>query len=251
MPNDPISGLTFATIYNRIADLIRVNGSVLVIAQWAQAATEPMFQVWLRSMAQRLPARFPNIPRETLVPGPELNRIASEYHRDAVTAVNAAVLVFGHAVTDSAIDDLLEISAHGVPEHWRVEKENVSVTLEELQQTPLEEYTRRARNRLIQRQKAKSLPDKVQYLFTVSRCGPDAFGIELDTKLLTEADVTRHGIVHGTTFKEPLERLHAMLEAILNAAIAAVFAVAYSCGYEHFTDHTGIVFNPIEQSKTP
>jgi hypothetical protein len=86
----------------------------------------------------------------------------------------------------------------------------------------------------------------VQYLFTISQCGPDAFGIKLDAELLAVADRARHAIVHGAKFTEPIERLHGMLDANLFAAQAAVFAVAQSCGYQHVIDHTGIVFKPIE-----
>ncbi len=250
MTDDPISGMMFSTIYTRIASLISVNAGVLVIAQWAQAATEPLFRSWVGGMAQGLPEEFPSIPREALSSGEHLGLIASEYHRNAIAAINAAALVFAHTVTDSAIDDLLEISAKGVPERWRTDKEKFSVTLRELQETPLEDYIRGARNRLVQQQKAKSLPAKVQYLFTISQCGPDAFGIKLDAKLLAEADLVRHRIVHGAAFTEPLERLHAMLSATLYAATAAIFAVAYSCGYQQVRDHTGVVFNPIEQSAT-
>jgi hypothetical protein len=250
MPDDPISGMMFSTIYTRIASLITVNAGVLVIAQWAQAATEPLFQAWVGGMAQRLPETFPNMPREAMSSGDRLGQIASENHRNAIAAINATVLVFAHTVTDSAIDELLEISAKGVPERWRTDKEKFSVTLRELKHTQLEDYIRTARNRLVQHQKAKSLPEKVQYLFTISQCGPDAFGIKLDAKLLAEADLARHRIIHGAAFTEPLERLHGMLSATLYAASATILAVAYSCGYQHVRDHNGIVFNPIEQSAT-
>lgn len=122
-----ITGLTFATVYNRIADLINVNGGVLAIAQWAEAAAEPQFRAWLGRTAQVLPKRFPGFPPEKLPSGAILDEIASEYHRNAVWAVNAAALVFGHTVTDSAIDELLEISARGVPERWRTGREEFSV----------------------------------------------------------------------------------------------------------------------------
>jgi hypothetical protein len=245
-PDNLITGLTFATLYNRIAALISINAGVLAIAQWAQAAAGPHFRAWVARTAQALPGRLPDIPPEILASGETLDRIASEHHSDAVSAVNAAVLVFGHSVTDSVIDELLEISARGVPEHWRTDQEEFKVTLEELQKTKLEDYVRKALSRLVQRQKARSLPAKVQYLFTLSQCGPDAFGIELDAELLAAADLARHGIVHGARFTETAERFHGMLDANLFAAQAAVFAVAQSCGYHHVIDHTGIVFNPIE-----
>ena len=140
-----------------------------MIAQWAQATTEPHFRAWLSSTAQVLPERFPGFPQEKLAFAAILDQIASEYHRNAVSAVNAAALVFGHTVTDSVIDELLEISARGVTERWRTDQEKFSVTLEELRQTSLEDYTRKALSRLVERQKAKSLPAKVQYLFTISR----------------------------------------------------------------------------------
>ena len=225
-PDNLIAGLTFATIYNRVANLISINAGVLAIAQWAQAATEPHFRAWLGKTAQALPERFPGFPEENLASGAILDQIASEYHKNAVSAVNAAVLVFGHTVTDSVIDELLEISARGVPERWRTDQEEFRVTLEELRQTSLEDYMRKALSRLVQRQKAKSLPVKMQYLFTISRCGPESFGIELDAELLGAADLARHAIVHGVKFTEPIERLHGMLDANLFAAQAAVFAVA-------------------------
>lgn len=245
-PDNLIAGLTFATIYDRVANLISINAGVLAIAQWAQAATEPHFRAWLGKTAQALPERFPGFPEENLASGAildQIDQIASEYHKNAVSAVNAAALVFGHTVTDSVIDELLEISARGVPERWRTDQEEFRVTLEELRQTSLEDYMRKALSRLVQRQKAKSLPVKVQYLFTISRCGPESFGIELDAELLGAADLARHAIVHGVKFTEPIERLHGMLDANLFAAQAAVFAVAQSCGYHHVIDHTGIVFN--------
>jgi hypothetical protein len=245
-PDDRITGLKFAGIYNRIAGLITVNAGVLAIAQWAQTAAGPLFRAWLGRTAQVLPGRFPGIPPEILASGETLDQIASEQHRDAISAVNAAVLVFGHSVTDSVIDELLEISARGVPERWKTDPEEFRVTLQELRQTALEDYARKALGRLVQRQKSRSLPAKVEYLFTTSRCGPDAFGIKLDSELLAAADVARHAIVHGARFTEPTERLHGMLDANLFAAQAAVFAVARSCGYHHVIDHTGIVFNSTE-----
>jgi len=245
-PDNLISGVTFASIYNRIAALITVNAGMLAIAQWAQTAAGPQFRAWVGRTAQALPGRFPAIPPEILASRETLDQIASEQHRDAVSAVNAAVLVFGHSVTDSVIDELLEISARSVPERWKTDPEEFRVTLEELRQTTLEDYTRKALGRLVQRQKARSLPVKVEYLFTISRCGPDAFGIELDAELLAAADLARHAIVHGARFTEPTERLHGMLSANLFAAQAAVFAVARSCGYHHVIDHTGIVFNAPE-----
>jgi hypothetical protein len=241
-PDNFIGGLTFATIYNRIANLISINAGVLAIAQWAQAATEPHFRAWLGKAAQALPERFPGFPEEALASGAILDQVASEYHTKAVSAVNAAALVFGHTVTDTVIDELLEISARVVPERWRTDQEEFKVTLEELRQTSLEAYTHKALSRLVQRQKAKSLPVKVQYLFTISRCSPDAFGIQLDAELLGAADLARHAIVHGSSFTEPTERLHGMLDANLFAAQAAVFAVAQSGGYHYIIDHTGIVF---------
>ena len=86
------------------------------------------------------------------------------------------------------------------------------------------------------------------------QCGvrTNHIGRELDVKLLAEADLARHRIVHDAAFTEPMgSSFHAMLEATVNAANAATFAVAYSCGYRHVIDHTGIVFNPIKESKTP
>lgn len=238
--------MTFATIYNRVAELISTNAGVLAIAQWAQAATEPQFRAWLGRTAQALPERFPGFPEERLASGAILDQLASENHRNAVSAVNAAALVFSHTVTDSVIDELLEISARGVPERWRTDPEEFRVTLEELRQTSLEDYIRKALSRLVQRQKAKSLPVKVQCLFTMSRCGPEAFGIELDAELLGAADLARNAIVHGGKFTEPTERLHGMLGANLFAAQSAIFAVAQSCGYHHIIDHNGIVFNSAE-----
>jgi hypothetical protein len=137
-PDDCITGSTFAAVYNRIAELIRINASVLAIAQWAEVATGPHFRALLGRTAQALPRRFPGIPPEVLASGAILDEIAPEYQRDAVAAVNAAALVFGHTVTDSAIDELLEISARGAPERWRTDLEEFSVTLKELRQITLE-----------------------------------------------------------------------------------------------------------------
>lgn len=136
-----------------------------------------------------------------------------------------------------------------MPERWKTDPEEFRVTLEELRQTTLEDYTRKALGRLVQRQKARSLPAKVDYLFTISRCGPDAFGIKLNAELLAAADLARHAIVHGAGFTEPTERLHGMLDANLFAAQAAVLAVAQSCGYHHLIDHTGIVFTSTEAQR--
>jgi len=243
---DHISGLTFAAVYTRIADLIGINGDLLVTAQWLEKTAGPVFRTWLDSMAKKISAKFPAFPI-VVDPAAEviLDRIASEHHRNAVWAVNAATLVFGHSITDSAVDDLLEISARGVPERWRIDQEEFTVKLEELRRTTVDDYTKKVLDRAVKRQKAKSLPAKVQYLFTISECGPDTFGLKLDTNLLREADVARHEIVHGSKFDQPTERLHAMLDTNLFAAQAALFAVAQSCGYRHVIDHTGIVFNPI------
>jgi hypothetical protein len=122
-PNDRITGLTFAGIYNRIAALITVNAGMLAIAQWAQAGAGSHFRAWVGRTAQALPGRFPGIPPDVLASGGTLDQVASEQHGDAVSAVNAAVLVFGHSVTDSVIDELLEISARGVQERWKTDPE--------------------------------------------------------------------------------------------------------------------------------
>ena len=167
-PDNYITGSTFAPLYNRIAALISINAGVLAIAQWAQAATGPLFRDWVGKTAQILPHRFPGFPPEALASGEALDQIASENHRDAVSAVKAAALVFGHSMTDSVIDELLEISARGVPERWQTDQEQFSVTLKELRQTTLEDYSGKALKRLVQRQKAKSLPQKVKYLLEIS-----------------------------------------------------------------------------------
>ncbi len=62
----------------------------------------------------------------------------------------------------------------------------------------------------------------MQYLFTLSRCGPAAFGIDLDTELLENADRIRHEIVHGGNFRGPNEKLYGMLGALLLAAHASL-----------------------------
>ena len=81
-PDNLIAGLTFATIYNRVANLISINAGVLAIAQWAQAATEPHFRAWLGKTAQALPERFPGFPEENLAfrgdPRPDHFRISQE-----------------------------------------------------------------------------------------------------------------------------------------------------------------------------
>jgi hypothetical protein len=246
-----ISGSTFSPLYSRIAALITINAGVLAIGQWAQAAAGPLFRVWVGKTAEALPKRFPRIPTEVLVSEATLDQLASENHADAVSAVNAAALVFGHSVTDTVIDELLEISARGVPERWPTDHEEFTLTLKELRQKTLEEYVDKALKRLVQQQKAKSLPMKVQHLFTISRCGPAEFGITLDLDLLAAADRARHEIVHGAKFSEPIERLHEMLSANLFAAQAAIFAVARSCGYhQHSVDHTGIVFKANERQES-
>lgn len=248
--DDDITGLTFAPLYNRIGTLITINAGVLAIAQWAQAATGPLFRAWVGKTMEILPMKFPGIPPEA-ASSEVLDQLASENHKDAVFAVNSAALVFGHSVTDTVVDELLEISARGVPERWPTDREEFKVTLKELRQKTLDDYIGKALKRLVEQQKAKSLPAKVQHLFTISRCGPQEFGITLDADLLAAADRARHEIVHGAKFTAPIEQLHAMLSANLFAAQAAILAVASSCGYrQHVIDHTGIVFTANERQES-
>lgn len=217
-----------------------------MMGQWADRTAAPLIRGWVGQMTQRLPRQFPEWLSEIDASHQNLDTTATEYHSAGVRAINAAALVFGHAVTDTVVDELLEISAQALPSQWRIEKEEFLVTLGDLGKSMVEEYADRARKRLVQKQRARSLPEKLQHLFTVSRCGPDAFGIKLDTAMLLEIDRARHRIVHGGEFAEPLERLNDMLGVALAAANAALFTVAYSCGYEYVEGQLGAVFHAIE-----
>lgn len=240
---DGVTASTFSNIYSRIAHQIVVNKGVLDIANWAQTAAAPYFQALVASNVQSVLDKFPSVPPDA-ASIENVGIIASQDHKNAVSAVNAAALVFGHTITDSVADDLLEIAARRLPERWHADDEEFKVTLSELRKMSVEEYSRRALDRLVQRQKSKSLPSKVQYLFTLSRCGPAAFGIDLDTELLENADRIRHEIVHGGNFGGPNEKLYGMLGALLLAAHASLFAVAHSCGYCFKSGVLGTVFSP-------
>jgi hypothetical protein len=195
-------------------------------------------------MVQNVVAKLPE--DATSIPGFEpLSNITAEYHRDAVAAVNAATLVFAHAVADTAVDDLLDISIRGVPANWMADKTEFTLTLAQLRTLDIDHYVHRARRRLLDMQKKKSLTKKIEHLFAVSRCGPALFEAKLNLTLIGEADVLRQGIIHGAAITQSVENLNQMLGEFLSAANLAIFAVARSCGFEHFEDQFGIHFRPI------
>src|ERR1017187_10564281 len=102
-PDNYITGSTFAPLYNRIAALITINAGVLAIAQWAQAATGPLFRDWVGKTAQILPHRFPGFPPEALASGEALDQIASENHRDAVSDRKSTRLNSSHRCISYAV----------------------------------------------------------------------------------------------------------------------------------------------------
>jgi len=248
MVDNPITEATFSSLYFRLTEFITANATLLFIGHWAKHTLQPAMRAWLDQLAGGLPEVFPTIfnkqPADPAAVRTKLDEVALEYHTGGVRALEAAALVFGHTTTDTLVDELLAISAKAVPERWPLEGEEFMVTLADLGEKTLEEYKNKARARLVGRWKAKALPEKLQYIFTVSRCGPRSFGKTLDIDLLSEADIVRHKIIHEGALAEPVERLNDMLGVLLLGAESGILAVGRSCGYEHVAEEIGFVFRP-------
>lgn len=241
LSEEPVSGKDFAAIHNRVGELIRVNATVLAVAQWAEKGARPLFYRLVEQTAQKAVTQFP-WARSGAELNSRLDNVVTEYQSDAVAALNASTLVFAHTVADTAVDEVLDISARALRREWIGDEEKFTVTLKELRDTPLAVFEQQAAKRLLQRQKDKSLPAKVQHLFRISKCGPSEFGITLDTGDLTEADVTRHEVIHAASFRVPDGRLFPMLSALQFGAVASIRAVARACGYSMRMSRNGFEY---------
>jgi hypothetical protein len=225
-----VSGPDFSRLHNTLGEFIRVNATVLAVAQWTESGAQPLFRLLVERTARNATEKYPWL-RSGQELNSELDSVAVEYQRDAVAALNALTLVFAHTVTDAAIDELLGIAARALPLQWVGDEEKFNVTLKQLRDTSVDEFEQQAAKRLLQRQQDKSLPAKVQHLFRISKCGPSGFGIKLDIADLTEADRMRHQVVHAASFRVPDGRLFPMLSALQFAAEASIRSVARACGY--------------------
>jgi|ERR1017187_4960984 hypothetical protein len=159
MLGEPILPTEFRDLYNRVNNSIRIIASVLLLGYWARSVAAPVFVSMIERTAGRLKPAFPNIAEQALYE--KVEGVALEYHQEACGAIDSAVLVFSHSVADSAADELLDLSARSNPSEWLSDNEEFKMTLRDLTDTPVAEFQRQARARLVQRHKGKNLPAKI------------------------------------------------------------------------------------------
>lgn len=246
---DSLNGEQFSNIYIRIHKLTGVNLSLWMIGKWAEAAAGQAFDGLVARMVPLATASYPaqlaGIPQAELIP--KMRAASQQMHSDGVAVATAATLIFSHTVTDSAVDELIEISSLGLSSRWRFDELEVKTTVAQLRDLGAEECIRRAQSRRVAQEKQKSLPNKLKFLFSIAKRGPAEFGQSFDFDLVSAADEARHRIIHESALTERLEAVDQMIGANLSASLGATLAVARSCGFELCNEPSLGAFVRIEQ----
>jgi hypothetical protein len=133
----------------------------------------------------------------------------------ARASVDAAALVFAHAILDETASEFCRVSAAACPQDWESRVLDKKVSLKEVRTKGVEVVFREALEARLESLERESLPAKVQHLLAC--CQPPAGarpieGYEFSIERLERIDRLRHQVVHESVLGRAIENAEADLE---------------------------------------
>jgi len=151
------------------------------------------------------------IDKEKFVASGMADRMATQMTetsiRNASVSVDAASIVFAHAVVDDAALSYLKVTLLAAPADWEAFVESKKVELKELKSKEPQKLFEEASLRKIEELKWESLPKKLDLLHALCK-PPEKFapvnGYTYDRGRIERIDKLRHDLIHGATFGQEL-----------------------------------------------
>ncbi len=178
--------------------------------------------------------------RELLPPEQIAKQMTEATTRNAKTAVRAANLVFGHAMTDALAFDCCRAATWVAPNDCLSFVEKRKVDLQSVVREPREAIVRRVLEEFLKQLEKESLLEKVDYIY--ARCKPEA-GLarvndyKFDRDRLERIDRQRHDTVHGIgikaaeTFSDEDDEYLSKTGRHLMAMVAVTFGLKFDPEY--------------------
>lgn len=163
--------------------------------------------------------------------------------RNALAAVDTAAIVFAHTIIDTAVNDLLRVTAMATPGYWkdRVADDEFAVTVRKLGEATFAAILRERIDLHLKKLANKSMPNRVRALNdccrTLGHGIPALPGYEYDIGRIEEFDASRHAIVHGKGLVSGLPDTPGAVSYMWRTNFLLITLVQYACSLEFDQSH--------------